>query len=187
MTDSPTAEPLLTAEDLYGLPEEDDRRYELVEGRLVVSEPPGWTHGGIATRIAVALYPHVRAHRLGEVVVESGYVLARRPDTVRGPDVSFVRADRLPAREVAHRFFEGAPDLAVEIASPDDRAAEVARKVAGYLRAGTRAVWVVYPDTRTVVVHAPDGLARLLGPDDALDGGDVLPGLALPVAELFLD
>ncbi|MGZ8413319.1 MAG: Uma2 family endonuclease [Gemmatirosa sp.] len=144
MLDSPTAEPLLTAEDLYGLPE-DDRRYELVEGRLVVSEPPGWTHGGIAAQIAAALMPFVRAHRLGQVVVESGYVHARRPDTVRGPDVSFVRADRLPAREVA------------------------------------------YPDLHSVVVHAPDGLARLHGPEDILDGGDVLPDLAIAVAELFPD
>ncbi len=184
MPHPPTTEPLLTAEDLYRLPE-DGRRHELIDGRLVVSESPGWTHGGIAAQVAAALIPYVRARRLGQVVVESGYVLARRPDTVRGPDVSFVRADRLPAREVAHRFYEGAPDLAIEIVSPDDRAAEVARKVAGYLRAGSRAVWVVYPDTCSVVVHAPDGLARLHGPDDTLDGGDVLPGLALPVAELF--
>jgi Uma2 family endonuclease len=184
MANSPATERLLTAEDLYGLPD-DDQDYELVEGRLVVSEPPGWTHGDIAASIAAALVPFVRAHGLGRVVVESGYVLARRPDTVRGPDVSFVRADRLPAADVAHRFYEGAPDLAIEIVSPDDRAAEVARTVQGYLRAGTRAVWVVYPDTRSIVVHGPDGLARLHGPDDAIDGGDVLPGFSAPVAELL--
>ena len=184
MANSPARERLLTAEDLYGLPD-DDQDYELVEGRLVVSEPPGWRHGDIAALIAAALVPFVRAHGLGRVVVESGYVLARRPDTVRGPDVSFVRADRLPAADVAHRFYEGPPDLAIEIVSPDDRAAEVARKVQGYLRAGTRAVWVVYPDTRSIVAHAPDGLARLHGPDDAIDGGDVLPGFRVPLAELL--
>lgn len=184
MSNPPAADPLLTAEDLYGLPDED-QDHELVEGRLVVSEPPGWTHGRLAVRISARLHAFVEARGLGEVVSESGYVLARRPDTVRGPDVSFVRTDRLPAPDVAHRFYEGAPDLAVEIVSPDDRAAEVARTVAGYLRAGTRAVWVVHPDTRSVVVHTPDGLARLLGPDDVLTGGDALPGFTVTVAELL--
>ena len=89
------------------------------------------------------------------------------------------------AADVAHRFYEGAPDLAIEIVSPYDRAAEVARTVQGYLRAGTRAVWVVHPDTRSIVVHGPDGLARLHGPDDAIDGSDVLPGFSAPVAELL--
>ena len=184
MANAPTPDHLLTAEDLYGLPD-DDQDCELVEGRLVVSEPPGWTHGSIAVHVSAVLHAFVRAHGLGRVVVESGYVLARRPDTVRGPDVSFVRADRLPAADVAHRFYEGAPDLAIEIVSPDDRAAEVARTVQGYLRAGTRAVWVVHPDTRSIVVHGPDGLARLHGPDDAIDGSDVLPGFSAPVAELL--
>lgn len=186
MANTPVTDRLLTAEDLYGLPEEDVR-YELEDGRLVVSEPPGWTHGEIAVAIAAPLHAFVRAHGLGRVVVASGYVLARRPDTVRGPDVSFVRAERLPPREVAHRFYEGAPDLAVEVVSPNDRAAEVARRVAGYLRAGTRAVWVVYPDTRSVAVHTPDGLARLHGPGAVLPGGDVLPGFSAAVDELLPD
>jgi Uma2 family endonuclease len=184
MANTPVTDRLLTAEDLYGLPE-DDVRYELEEGRLVVSEPPGWTHGALAVRIAARLLAFTDPRRLGTVVVESGYVLARRPDTVRGPDVSFVRTERLPARDVAHRFYEGAPDLAVEIVSPSDRAAEVARKVAGYLRAGTRAVWVVYPDTRSVAVHTPDGLARLHGPGDVLPGGEALPGFSAAVDELL--
>ena len=186
MSASRTAEPLLTAEDLYALPD-DDRRYELVEGRLVVSEPPGWAHGTIAAHIAVTLSLFVRSRRLGVVAVESGHVLARRPDTVRGPDVSFLRTERLPAREVAHRYHEGAPDLAVEILSPDDRATEVARKVAGYLRAGTQAVWVLDPESRTLVVHTPDGIARLHTTDDTVDGGDALPGFSATVAALFPD
>ncbi len=180
----PAAEPLLTAEDLYAIPD-DDRRYELVDGRLVVSEPPGWWHGALAVRIAALLDRHVMEHRLGFVVGEAGYVLRRGPDTVRGPDVSFVRADRLPPRTRAHRFYEGAPDLVVEIVSPDDRAGEVARKVAGYVAAGAAMVWVVYPELRRVVVHRADGTARMLGEDATLDGGEVVPGFAVPVAELF--
>ena len=186
MSASRTAETLLTAEDLYALPD-DDRGYELVEGRLVVSEPPGWAHGSIALHAGAVLLAFVRSRGLGAVAVESGYVLARRPDTVRGPDISFVRTERLPGRDVAYRYYEGAPDLAVEILSPDDRATEVARKVAGYLRAGTRAVWVLDPESRTLVVHTPDGLARLHTSDDTVDGGDALPGFSAPVAALFPD
>jgi Uma2 family endonuclease len=184
MADAAATDRLLTAEELYDMPE-DDARYELVEGRLVVSEPAGCEHGEIAVQVGALLLAFVRPRRLGAVMVDSGYVLARGPDTVRGPDVSFVRADRRPAREVAHRFYEGAPDLAVEIVSPSDGAAEVARKVANYLAGGTRAVWVVYPRTRTVVVHPDDGPPRMLGSDDTLDGGAALPGFACPVAEFF--
>ena len=127
------------------------------------------------------------ASRTAAVVVESGYVLARRPDTVRGPDVSFVRTERLPAPDVAHRYYEGAPDLAVEILSPDDRATEVAREVAGCLRAGTQAVWVLDPESRTLVVHTPDGIARLHTSDATFDGGMPLPGFSATVASLFPD
>lgn len=183
MSTPPPVAPLLTAEDLYAIPD-DDRRYELVDGRLVVSEPPGWWHGALATRITVALDGYVTPRGLGIVVGEAGYVLRRAPDTVRGPDVSFVRADRLPPRGRAHRFYEGAADLVVEIVSPGDRAGELARKVAGYLAAGTALVWVVYPEIRTVVAHRPDGTARVHGEDDTLDGGEVLPGFAVRVAEL---
>ena len=185
MSTSSPSEPLLTAEDLYDLPDDGRHRYELVDGRLVVSEPPGMTHGGITVNFAMLLGTFVRQHRLGRVYGEAGYVLRRGPDTVRGPDVSFVRADRLPPRGRAHRFYEGAADLVVEIVSPGDRAGELARKVAGYLAAGTALVWVVYPEIRTVVAHRPDGTARVHGEDDTLHGGDVLPGFAVRVAELF--
>lgn len=187
MSTSSPSEPLLTAEDLYDLPDDGRHRYELVDGRLVVSEPPGMTHGGITVNFAMLLGTFVRQHRLGRVYGEAGYVLRRGPDTVRGPDLTFVRRDRLPAPEVAHRFYEGAPDLAVEIVSPGDRAGEIARTVAGYLAAGTRLVWVVYPARRTVVAHRPGGTTRVFGEDGTLDGGDVLPGFAAPVAEVFTE
>jgi Uma2 family endonuclease len=175
---------LLTAEDLYELPD-GGRHHELVRGRLCVSEPPGFSHGAISTIIAATLLAYVRPRGLGTVTVESGYVLARGPDTVRGPDVTFLAAAREPTADVAHRFYEGAPDLAVEVLSPDDRASEVAEKVDEYFAAGTRLVWVVNPKTRSVTVHTPDGIARILRESDTIDGGDVIPGFTCSVAELF--
>lgn len=183
----PPTERLLTAEDLYDLPDDGFHHYELDAGRLVVSEPPGEWHGSIAVNIGAALLAFVRPRRLGAVMVESGFVVRRGPDTVHGPDVSFIhreRARRGPARE---KFVEGHPDLAVEIVSPSDRAGRVTRKVAGYLERGTGLVWVVYPRKRLVVVHTPDGTTRLVREPDALDGGDVVPGFRLPVAEVFAE
>jgi Uma2 family endonuclease len=183
-TQKETAKRLLTAEELYEHPDDDMRR-ELVRGELRVSEPPGWGHGNIATRVIVRLGAYVEAHGLGYVTGEAGYVLERGPDTVRGPDAAFIRWDRRPGPDVEHRYFEGAPDLAVEIVSPSDRAGEIAETVEGYLAKGTRAVWVVYPTRRQVVVYTPDGAARTLRESDRLDGGDVVPGFSCPVAELF--
>ena len=174
----------LTAEDLYVLPG-DARRYELVRGQLRVAEPPGLRHGVISALIAARLLAHVQPRRLGTVAVESGYVLQRGPDTVRGPDVTFLAAERQPPAERAHRFVEGAPDLAVEVVSPGDRPSEIAEKVDEYLASGTRLVWVIYPDTRRIAVHDGGRATRLLRVADTLDGGDVLPGFACPVAELF--
>jgi Uma2 family endonuclease len=101
--------------------------------------------------------------------------------------VTFVRRDRLPPADRAHRFYEGAPDLAVEIVSPGERAGEIARKVAGYLAAGTSLVWVVYPERRAVVAHHPDGTTRVHGEDATLEGHDVLPSFAAPITEVFAE
>jgi Uma2 family endonuclease len=180
---SRTTEPGMSAEALYALTGEE--RYELVSGELRVSEPPGWSHGVIAARLASRLAVHAGTHRLGDVVVETGFVLRRNPDTVRGPDVAFVRAGRAPGAAGAHRFFEGAPDLAIEVVSPDDRAWEIGEKVEEYLVAGTRLVWAVDPRNRHVVVHTPDRIARLLRAGDALDGADVVPGFRLALDDLF--
>lgn len=178
---------LYTAEELPDLRDERGFGYELVDGRLVVCEPANHGHGMIAVNVSAALHAFVRPRRLGSVAVETGYVLRRGPDTVRGPDVSFLRRDRVPRGTARERFVEGNPDLAVEVVSPNNRAGEIGRKVAGYLAAGTALVWVVYPARRTVVVHAPGGTTRMVREPDALDGGDVLPGFSLPITEVFRD
>ena len=177
---------LLTAEHLYSIPD-DHHRYELDAGRLRVSEPTGWEHGDIAITLGGDLARHVRAHSLGGVVTETGFVLRRRPDRVFAPDVAFVRAERVPPPALRSKFFEGAPDLAVEIVSPSDEPAALRRKATRYLAAGTRLVWIVDPRRRTVTVHAPDTIPATLAVPSTLDGGDVVPGFEMPLDMLFGD
>jgi len=145
--------------------------------------PPGAEHGWIAAKILVAIANHVESRDLGKVYSETGFVLARDPDTVRAPDVAFVRSERAVATSRA--YFEGAPDLAVEVLSPDDRPGYVREKVAEWLKADARAVWVIDPRDRTVTVHERRRKAKRLGEADTLRGGSVLPGFETPVAAIF--
>lgn len=180
----PAPRRVVTADELLTLPD-DDLVHELVRGEHRVNPPPGPRHGQTVTAIAALLAAHVRAHALGVVFGgNTGFVLARDPDTVRGPDVSFVRRERIPPGGVGDRYIDGAPDLAVEVVSPGDAVAEVEQKVGEYLAAGARLVWVVDPRLARVAVHAPGAVARMLGTDDQVDGGDVLPGFACTVREL---
>src|SRR5665213_83743 len=123
---TPAAEKLLTSEEFERLPEpEGGCRTELVDGRVVMAPPPGWDHGDHSNVTAWTLTTFAREHGLGRVVVESGYRLKRDPDTVRGPDVSFVVTDRIPAAGSRAGYFEGAPTLAVEVISPNDAERDV--------------------------------------------------------------
>jgi Uma2 family endonuclease len=176
---------LLSAEHLYSM-DDDCYQFELDRGRLVVMEPPGFPHGVTVARVTLVLATFVEARGLGAVVTgDTGFVLFRSPDTVRGPDVAFVRAERLPTGEDAQLFFEGAPDLAVEVLSPSNRPGQLEKKVRNYLSAGSRLVWVIDPRTRTAVVHAPDAIPRTLTDADEIEGGDVLPGFRAPVRAFF--
>ena len=184
MTDPARPSRSLTAEDLpYLRPEE--ARVELVAGVLVREPLPGESHGGIAAAVVAFLHPFVREHGLGRVFGETGYVLASDPDTVRGPDASFVSTDRLAAAERRGPFLVGAPDLAVEVVSPNDTWREVAEKVAEYLAADARAVWVIDPRRQTLTVHSAGREPATFGRHDVLDGDPYLPGLRLPVADIF--
>ncbi len=176
---------LLTAEDLAELPDEGSR-FELIQGVLQKMPPAGFDHGLISATIASHLDRFVRAHGLGRVVgAETGFVLARNPDTVLAPDAAFVSADRMPPPGERHGFAALAPDLVVEVVSPSDRAAAVADKALRWIESGTRLVWVIYPERRLVAEHSPDGTVHLRQADDALDGGDVLPGFRVTARELF--
>ena len=175
----------LTAEEFFLRYSHKDQHYELVRGEVIELAPPGWEHGRVAVTMTIPLGSFVREHDLGRVVVESGYWLERQPDTVRGPDISFVRKERLPAGEVTRGFFEGPPDLAVEIVSPRDTASRLEAKVHEYLQSGALRVWVVYADSRRVAVHRPDGSAQWYAGDAALEDPELLPGFSLPLPEIF--
>lgn len=175
---------LMTAEELLHLPE-DGYDYELVRGELIKMTPPGGEHGRIALRLGSRLADYVDAHHLGEVMAESGYCLECQPDTVRGPDISFLSAERIPDEGLPKGFIQGAPDLAVEVVSPNDTVAEIQAKVQEYLKHGTRLVWVLEPTTRTITVYRSLTDIRILTEDDVLEGEDVVPGFAYKVKDVF--
>jgi Uma2 family endonuclease len=174
----------ITAQQLFETPGLE--RFELVGGELVPMSPPGFDHGCIVGEIYAALREFVRAGRLGSVAVEAGFVVSHDPDTVRSPDVAFVRAERIPPGGV-RAFFDGAPDLAVEVVSPSDRASEVIAKARDWLRAGCTAVWVVDPETQTATVYSHRPQALFLSGEDALSCEELLPGFRLPLSQVFND
>ena len=139
----------------------------------------------LAAWLTYLLTAHVEAHSLGVITAsEGGFCLATDPDTVRAPDVGFIAQARL-TQPTGERYFPGAPDLAVEIVSPGDSASDIHDKVVDYLRAGTRLVWVVYPRSKTVAVYKFGAEGQIVEQDGRLDGADVLPGLSLPVRDIF--
>ncbi|MBI4572243.1 MAG: Uma2 family endonuclease [candidate division NC10 bacterium] len=177
----------VTAQDLWRLGEGDVRR-ELVNGEVKEMAPAGGVHGQIVVRTCAWLGGHVREHGGGEVVAgDVGFVLnlPADPERVRAPDVAFVSVQRLPGGRLPEGFLSGAPDLAVEVLSPTDNPVEVQQKVRDYLESGARLVWIIAPQARAVTVYRADGSARLLREQDTLEGEDVLPGLGIPLAELF--
>jgi Uma2 family endonuclease len=180
-----TSTRLHTVEDLYGLPD-DGAKNELQAGVLLSEPLPGFLHGRVVARVGQLLGNHVVQQRLGEILAgDSGFVLARGPDTVRGPDVAFVSKERVAALAEPARAFEGAPDLAVEVLSPSNTPREIHGKVADYLAAGTRLVWVVDPERETLTVYRTLLAPEVLAGDDEVDGGDVVPGFRAKVAALL--
>ena len=177
----------LTANDLWKLGEGDTRR-ELVDGEVREMAPVGGVHGECAGRIYRRLADHVARYGGGKVVVgDVGFVLGLPHDRerVRAPDVAFVTTGRLPQGRLPEGFIRGAPDLAAEVLSPSDSLADLEQKARDYLDGGARLVWVIAPAARTATVYRPDGSAHLLRERDHLDGEDVLPGLLIPLGELF--
>ena len=163
-----------------------DVQAELVRGELRVNPPPGGRHGRVATNLVELIGAHVKRPRLGWVFADgAGYELLQLPLTVRSPDVSFVRADRLPKEGIGPGFLKLAPDLAVEVLSPKESASRLEEKLADYRACGTPLLWVIDPKRRTVMILASDAPVRWLGESDTLDGGTVIPGFSCRVAELF--
>lgn len=173
---------VMTADELLRLPR-GAQRYELVRGELHPMAPAGGDHGYIALNIGSLLRDYVRAHGLGRVyAAETGFRIERNPDTVRAPDAAFVRAERV---QPSPSYIDGAPDLVVEVVSPNDTYTEVTTKVAEWFRAGARLIWVINPTGNVVTVYTPDGKSLVAADGETLDGGDVIPGLGIAVRDIF--
>src|SRR5713101_3452339 len=174
-----TPKTLMSVEEFTALPG-DGMLHELNEGELITMPPPRPRHGSCQVAIAAALREFATARDRVTVYIESGYRLT--PHTLRGPDVSFVRKSRLQDPD---EYFDGAPDLAVEIVSPGDDASDLREKIKQYLDAGTSVVWVVYPRSRQIEIHTPDKTIRSLGVEDTLAAPELLPGFQLSVRTIL--
>jgi Uma2 family endonuclease len=175
---------LTTADQLLRLPR-GQHRYELVRGELHTMSPAGWRHGAVAAHVGRLLAEHVQGRALGLVfAAETGFLLERDPDTVLAPDASFVRRERLAALS-PRGYFPGAPDLAIEVRSPDDSAARVARKTKAWLDCGCACVVHVDPDARTATVHRPNLPEQTFEEHATLDLAFVVPDLHIELAAVF--
>lgn len=175
----------LTVETFAQL-EEDGCAHELVEGDLVTMPPPGYEHAIIVMRIGRVIGNYVEQHKLGDVLSNGGFTIERDPDSVLAPDIAFVRSAGRPVGERRDTGYPALlPDLVIEVVSPSDTAAYVQRKVQKYLGAGIAMVAVIWPMTRTVSVHRGDRTEKLLTETDQLEGGEIIPGLSVAVADLF--
>ena len=172
---------------ILGSPEYGDRIVELVDGEIVEMPLPNGQHGEVLAILTVRIGQYVLENELGRVTTgDAGFVLERNldgRDTVRGMDLAFISKSKAPA-PLPNTLLEFAPDLAVEVISPSNEAADIRLKIRQLLNAGTALVWTVYPDMRIVDVHTRDG-ATTLDEADTLSGGDVLPGFEIPVCEIF--
>ena len=178
---------LMTADELLALPR-GEFRYELVNGELKKMSPAGQKHGRITVRLTEPLAKHVRDNQLGQVyAAETGFKLKSDPDTVRAADIAFVRKERLELLGETESYWPGAPDLAVEVNSPSDTVREVEKKVMEWLEFGSRLVWVVSSKLHTVTVYRSLTDIVTLTEKDTLDGGDVVPGFQISIAEIYAE
>ena len=173
---------LITAEAFAAMPE--SVRGELVRGAIVEMPPPSFEHGDYVFAFGTLLRTHVVARKLGKVAGgDAGFQLT--PDTVRGPDVAFVEQSRLDGRGKGQGYFPGAPDLAVEVISPSERAAEIEEKIDDYLAAGCPLVVILNPKRRTATLHRPGVDPHVVHEPEPLDLSPVVDGFRCTLAELY--
>ncbi len=178
----------ITADDFFDwllLPENQDKHFELSRGEIVEMSRPGERHGLICGNVITILNLYVRQRRRGYVLGnDSGIILERKPDTVRGPDVLYFDKGKKYS-ELNPKFTEGVPTLAVEILSPNDRIGKVTRRVSEFLKAGIRLVWIIDPEGRDVTVFPAGGPSYVVEIEKELTGDEVLPEFRVPVADFF--
>lgn len=179
-----TAERLITGDELARMP--DPGPCELIDGRIVPMTPTGGEHAWIETNVAVVLREFVSRRELGRVLVgEVGIFTRRNPDRVRGADVLFISNEQCARWSNKSGFLDVAPELVVEILSPNDTAMDVTEKLREYFAIGVKLVWVLDPRARAVYAYRGVADVRLFQQTDRLPGDDVLPGFEVLVAALF--
>jgi Uma2 family endonuclease len=178
----------LTGDDLLEIQAETGRSYELIDGMLVEMAPTSGLHGAVETTIGALLWNYVRQHKLGRVLVgEVGFYVRGNAHTVRGADIAFIRAEKVPPEGLPSGFLHIVPDLVVEVVSPSDRSEALAEKVAEWLRFGVETVWLVYPSARSVHVYTDLHGSRIFSGAERLEGSGALAGFSVPVQALFED
>jgi Uma2 family endonuclease len=175
------AQKLLTAEEFASLP--NHGHADLIDGEVISAMPPNPLHGMISMRFASRLNEWLEQSKTGIAGTDGGFILGRNPDRVRGPDIWFIRSERVP--EFSEGFWEIAPDVVVEIISPSDTADIIKEKLQDYFRAGTQLVWLLYPRFKQIEARTPDGNMHIFEADDRLES-ELLPGFSCKVSELFL-
>jgi len=174
---------LITGEELFAMG--DIGRTDLVEGELIRMSPTGYKHGIIESRFDIVLRDFVRRNKLGEVLVgEVGIYTSRNPDTVRGADAIYISNERL-SHVKSESYLDVAPELIVEILSPNDRWSEVNDKLDEYFAIGVQVVWVADPRRRKVFVYGSPTQAECFTADKELSGGEILPGFKVRVSKFF--
>jgi Uma2 family endonuclease len=186
---STTTKALMTADEFCNFvhrPENANKWYELVRGEVIELPPPTKPHGAVCLNAGRLLGNYSFQRRKGYVTVnDTGVILERDPDTVRGPDVALYE-DAQRFVDLHPKYGEVPPRVAVEVLSPNDRADRIIRKITDYLNSGVELVWLIDPEARTVTVYQPNKGPRLYEEHEELSGEDVLPGFRCRVADFFL-
>jgi Uma2 family endonuclease len=182
---SSTSTALMTAEELMQLPDDDGFRYELINGELITMPLPGVPHGRIAARLMVPLAQFVWDHDLGEVYDFVGFQLTWNPDTVLGPDVSFISKGRLKKGGDVNSYWQGPPDLAVEVYSPGYRPGKVSKRISRFFSFGTKQVWIIDLKHSTVAVYRSESDVTTFSGSDHLEAQDLFPGFRISLDKIF--
>jgi Uma2 family endonuclease len=165
----------------------DSGRYELVNGELMDMGNSGMEHGFISSVLNIRVGSFVLTHRLG-IICDSSTAFALKSGNKRSPDFSFIAKERLQGlKRLPKGYFQGAPDLAVEVISPSNTFEELHEKLTEYFDNGCRLAWVINPDEQVVLVYHQPQPDKLLRSSDRLDGEDIIPGFTLPVTDLFAE
>jgi len=175
-----SARTLLTFEQFEQF-HDDGLKHELLEGEHIVVPPPKYRHSTVQHRLLHLLHAYVAEHQLGEIRIEAGFKLSVA--TWLQPDVSFIRKSQI-RRTLPDGYFEGAPAIAIEVASESNTAAQLDRKMEQFFAHGSEEVWVVYPETKRIRINFPDGQSRTAS--DELHT-ELFPGWSVPVRALFED